>query len=191
MRDDSISAGREQSERGVSGGRAPGSEAESRAEAGRAETRAGWYAPSPVAAPAGPEAWTSADKRMGEELLHVHPGPGAVVMGEDELRERMWVNSPDGRPPSMKDNRDARAIFIVGFVLTTLGVLAVLWIWAGWLPMLVGAMLSILFIGMAAWPAWGAGAERKLDEVKVKHQALEERAADQRGSWGMHPPLQG
>jgi hypothetical protein len=123
---------------------------------------------------------------MGEELLHIHPGPGNVTMTEDEMRERMSVTSPDGRSPSMKDNRDARAIFIVGFVLTTLGVLAVLWIWAGWLPMLVGAMLSILFIGMAAWPTWHAGLDRKLDENKVKHQVLEERAG-----WGAHPPVNG
>jgi hypothetical protein len=119
---------------------------------------------------------------MGEELLHIHPGPGTVEMSEDELRERMWDSSPDGRPPSMKDAREARAIFIVGFTLTTVGVLAVLWIWAGFLPMLLGAVLSVMFIGIAAWPTWHAGLDRKLDENRVKHQVLEERAG-----WGAPP----
>ena len=185
MRED-YRAGRagDSSERDLSGGeRPPGIGAESRA---RGEPRVGWYAPTPLVTPAGPESWQAPPEDMGEELLHVHPGPGNVAVGEDEMRERMSDSSPDGRSPTMKDSRDARLIFIAGFTVTTLGVLAVLWIWAGWLPMLVGAMLSVLFIGMAAWPAWGAGAERKLDENRVKHQVLAER-----GGWGSHPPTQG
>jgi hypothetical protein len=139
-----------------------------------AQGGAGWYAPSPVETPPGPHAWSRPDPAsLGEEVMHIHPGPGTVNLPEEELRERMDAESPDGRPPSMHDSRQAKAIFFTGFILTTVVVLAVLWIWAGLLPMLVGLILGTFFIFFAAWPTWHAGLDRKLDKNRVKHEVLE------------------
>jgi hypothetical protein len=120
---------------------------------------------------------SAAQRVVGEEVLHAHPGPGVVRMDEEEFRERMELESPDGRPPPQRDRRGAKWIFGIGLAVAFFAVLSAIWWYAGAVPGGIAILLMILFIGMAAWPAWHAAMDRKLDGERVKREVAAEHTA--------------
>jgi hypothetical protein len=130
---------------------------------------------------------------VGEEVLHAQRGPGAVVIHEDELRERMDEESVDGRPPELKDQRRAQMFFWITLAAVFTAVVGILWWYAGFLPALVAVVLAIFFIGLAAWPTWHAAVDRKMDEARIKRDVVDEHlhadsAAPPQDPHGSNPP---
>jgi hypothetical protein len=133
------------------------------------DTRMPRGAPAPnIVPPAAP------NPVMGEEVLHARPGPGAVNIGEEEFRERMDMDSPDGRPPPQRDRRSAKWIFGVGLAVAFFAVLTAIWYYAGPIPGAIAILLMVLFIGLAAWPAWHAALDRRMDATRVKREVAAE-----------------
>ena len=108
-------------------------------------------------------------------MLHAHPGPGLLKMDEDEFRERMDMESPDGRPPPQRDRRAAKWLFVVLLAMAFVAVIGVLWAYAGPAPAAIALFLIICFMGFAAWPTWHAALDRKLDADRIKREVVEER----------------
>lgn len=100
-----------------------------------------------------------------------------VPAQEEAFREAMEEQSPDGRPPTESVRRESRALFIGGLAIVMALVLAALLWRGGWLPAVLGLVLMLGFVVLAAWPAWNAGAERKIEERRVTDQAKEHRDA--------------
>jgi hypothetical protein len=114
--------------------------------------------------------------------LPIRPGPG--LDPEAALRERMNEESPDGRPPSEPARRESRVVFWSILVLVTAVVIAAL-IWRGGLiPGVLALILMLAFVGIAAWPAWHAGLDRRIDE---RHVADELKAEHRGGGPAEHP----
>ena len=110
---------------------------------------------------------------VGEEVLEAHPGPGLVVVDEEELRDRMDAESPDGRPPKLRQLRQARALFL-GLWVVPLVVIGLLAYYASWVPAVLAVVFMVLFVGIAAWPTWYAAIDRKMDADKVKREVVSE-----------------
>jgi hypothetical protein len=116
----------------------------------------------------------AAPEVIGEELLHLRKGPGTIKVSEDEIAERMDAESPDGRPPTMRDRREARIFFWAGLVILPTAVIGIMAWYAGWLPAALAFVLMLGFILFAAWPTWHAALNRKQDTDKVKREVVAE-----------------
>ena len=112
---------------------------------------------------------------VGEEVLHAHAGPGALDMDEDEFRERMDLESPDGRPPPQRDRRAAQWLFVVLLAAAFVAVIGVLWAYAGPAPAAIALFLILCFMAFAAWPTWHAAWDRRQDAERIKREVAEER----------------
>src|ERR1700741_4148853 len=82
---------------------------------------------------------------------------------EQEVRELLEEESPDGRPPTRKVRKESEVVFLVALIAVAVLVLSVLYFAGGPIPATIGALLAVLFVGLAAWPAWTAAVERKID----------------------------
>lgn len=89
---------------------------------------------------------------------------------EAVIRERLEEESPDGRPPTPKVRRESRAVFWVILCVVTVGALASLYWAGGAAPVAVAVVLVLGFIGLAAWPAWHAAMDRKLDRERAERE---------------------
>jgi hypothetical protein len=108
-----------------------------------------------------------------EEDLHILPGPG---LDEDELvRERMEIASPDGRPPPRQIRRETRRMFFLALTIAAVVVLVAIYSWGGPGPTAVALVLWGVFIGLAAWPTWHAGLDRKAEENRARRDLAAER----------------
>src|SRR5689334_1655900 len=116
--------------------------------------------------------------RAGEQL-HMRAGPG--LHGHAEFREKMDEESPDGRPPTEPVRRESRIVFLTFLALVSVAVIAAL-VWRGGaVPGAIALVLVLAFIGLAAWPAWHAGLDRKIEE---RHVADEVRGHRHDGTAG-------
>lgn len=105
--------------------------------------------------------------------LHIVPGPG---LAEDELvRERLEMNSPDGRPPSLQIRRETRRLFLMAFTVAAVVVLVAIYSWGGLGPTAVAILMTAIFIGLGAWPTWRAAMIRSTDETRARSQIAAER----------------
>lgn len=95
--------------------------------------------------------------------------PGATPP-EPMVRERLDAESPDGRPPTRPARRRSTALFILLFVGVAVAVMVSLYLGGGWVPLLAALALIVAFIGMAAWPAWHAAADRVHDRHVVENE---------------------
>jgi hypothetical protein len=89
---------------------------------------------------------------------------------EAVIRERLEAESPDGRPPTPKVRRESRTLFWVILSVVTVGALASLYWAGGAAPVAVAVVLVIGFIGLAAWPAWHAAMDRKVDRDRAERE---------------------
>ena len=123
-----------------------------------------------------------------DEDLHILPGPG--LDEEEEVRERMEMSSPDGRPPPMAIRRETRRLFFAALTIAAVVVLVAIYSWGGIGPTAVALVLWGVFIGLAAWPTWHAGMDRKIEEnrarrdIGVERHGRTAREADRRVSGG-------
>jgi hypothetical protein len=116
---------------------------------------------------------------MAEEV-HGHPGPGERpdhkrppegTQAAAEFRDLMNETSPDGRPPAEAVRRESLVLFVSVLAVVTLIVVTALIRSSGSIvPGLIALLLMLVFIGLAAWPAWNAGVDRKIEERHASDQ---------------------
>jgi hypothetical protein len=136
-----------------------------------------------------PDRGAGREAGLPDEDLHILPGPG-LDEEEEMVRERMEVSSPDGRPPPLEIRRETRRLFFAALTIVAVVVLVAIYAWGGLGPTAVALVLWGVFIGLAAWPAWHAGLDRKIEENRVRRDIGVERhgrtarEADRRVSGG-------
>ncbi len=99
------------------------------------------------------------------------PAETRAVSDEIEIieNEQLSHTSPDGRPPPPSSRRRGTEFLAVATLLVLVGVIAILGYQGGWVAMLAGVFVLIVYMG-AAFPVWGAGLLRKHEKNEADHQ---------------------
>lgn len=124
--------------------------------------------------PGEPATMSNMQKGRRDAIDKIVPGPGHTEEVDNQVRERMEEESPDGRPPSLEGRRKSKALFYTALIIVWVVVLSALYWYFGMAMAALALLLTAIYVGFAAWPTWRAALERQADEKRAEREVESE-----------------